>query len=84
MDPAPDKIENVLGATPPVDENVKLPFTDNVIDVGEINNAGLIVAVEFAVAPNESVTLITVVPETAGAVNKPDDELMLPAPETNE
>ena len=81
--PEPE-MENVFGGTPPVDVNVKLPFTESVIELGAIVRTEFTVTVEFAVAPNESVTRTTVVPAVAPAVKNPDDEFMTPPPETTE
>ena len=84
MLPPPEKTVNMRGATPPAAENVKLPFTDNVMDAGAIVNAGFTVTVELAVAAKASVTRTVTVPAAAGAVNAPVDELMLPPPLTIE
>lgn len=84
MTPPPEKIVNVFGATPPVVANVKLPFTDNVIDVGEIAKAELTVTVDVAVAANASVTRTVTVPADAGAVNNPVVEFIVPPPDTIE
>ena len=72
------------GLTPPVAEKVDIPFVAKFKVFGEIAKAGFTVTTASAVLLRASVTRTVTLPETAGAVNNPEDESILPPPLTRE
>jgi hypothetical protein len=70
----------VTGGTPPVEVNVETLLTDVMSVTGLITRGGFTVTVELDKFNKESVTRTTTVPEEAGAVKTPVEELILPPP----